>query len=358
MPPSSRSADSELKSSNESVGFERTASLGKEVVIGTEDDLARPDSPSRESSELRRVFAEEPTQLESDRSETTSLEEPRDAIPFAAEDTVPENSFVGESPPFPSTGLSNAELIAARVLSSPGVPDAAVDQVQSSTAFPDPTLSRKAIKHSTDEAAEPSASVKHKDPLEVRITPIATTETTISGPSTDPKSPKNDSKVSAWLKSKFSRHTSKSAKPDIKDTTESNSNNSGGNTPVVAEGSSKYNLGPDKSLVEDVAMAGEELPNGRGKKSIDDDLYAASSSELLKKRQGNTYSPTISLSSGEGGRGRMEFRREDTSSSHGEEFEEARDHFDTENLTPPTVFRDKGRSSDSPVRDSKFLEDL
>ncbi len=43
-----------------------------------------------------------------------------------------------------------------------------------------------------------------------------------------------------------------------------------------------------------------------------------------------------------------------------EQFEEARDTFDSEVLKPPRTLGDGGvgRGSDSPVRDSKFSEDL
>lgn len=328
-------------------------------MIDTTDELIQPEVSSRESSELRRVLAEEPTQLdsingESDRSETRSLEEPLWAEPNAVEDVVSERSIAGESLPAPSTGLSNAELIAARVLSSPVVPDEAAEEVQSSSAFPDATLPSRP---STKEVAEPLESMKHTDPVEVRIAPIAVTQTTISGPSTDPKSPKGDSKVSAWLKSKFSRRTSKPAKPETKDTSE-NSKTPVGGTPAATQGSSNISLDQDKSSVRDVAMAGKEGLDAQGKRAVDDDLYATSGSEPMKKQQEHASSSTISLSSGEGARGRTELRREETVSSHGEEFEEARDHFDTELTPPAAVFKDKGRGSDSPVRDSRFLEDL
>ena len=360
MPVFPESPDSELKSAEESIGLERTT--GQESVTKNTDGLIQPESSSRESSELRRVLAEEPTQLDSvagdsDRSEMRSLEEPLRAEPNVLEDVVSEHSIARERLPAPSTSLDNAELIAARVLSSPVVPDAATEEIQPTSAYPDATLSNEPSKVSAKGGTEPPASMKNKDPIEIQIAPISITETTISGPSTDPKSPKGDSKVSAWLKSKFSRRTSKPAKPEIKDATENNSKTPVKSTPAVALGSSNIGIDQDKSSVRDVAMAGKEGMNTHDKRVVDDDSYAASGTEPMRQQQEHASSSTISLSSGEGARGRTELRREETSSSHGELFEEARDHFDTE-LTPPAAFKDKGRGSDSPVRDSKFLEDL
>ena len=49
--------------------------------------------------------------------------------------------------------------------------------------------------------------------------------------------------------------------------------------------------------------------------------------------------------------------RESSDEEAGEQFEEARDTFDREALKPPKALTE-GRGSDSPVRDSKFSEDL
>ena len=89
----------------------------------------------------------------------------------------------------------------------------------------------------------------------------------------------------------------------------------------------------------------------------DDDLYAASVPPRQRREQSS--SPSISsISSDEDTRGRSAIRREETESSHDDEFEEALDHFDEEALAPPTALAEVGRVSGSPVRDSKFQEIL
>ncbi len=51
-------------------------------------------------------------------------------------------------------------------------------------------------------------------------------------------------------------------------------------------------------------------------------------------------------------------KESESSTGGGEEFEEARDTFDTEKLSPPGVIGGTERKSDSPARDSKFSEHL
>lgn len=349
------------RKSVESLNLEYTAGVQKETGPDAANESIRPEQVTRESSKLRRVLAEEPTQLDSvsghsDRADAVSLEEPVDAEGVAAYGTETESKGVQKTQP-DSSGLSDAELIAARVLSSPIIkPYTSTDRYSLSSPFLEPTLSSETTKTSTNEAAESSAPLKHKDPIEVRIAPPATTETTISGPSSGPKSPKSDSKVSSWLKSKFSRRTSKPPKPESHDP-----ENSGkapiSSVPTPTAGASS-GLNRDDSSVREVAMAGKMDDGADNWKVLDDDLYVAPGSEPVMKRQQNTSSSVSSLSDVEGTRGRSELRREMTGSSESEEFEEARDHFDSEELAPPASFNNNGRASDSPVRDSKFQEDL
>lgn len=53
-------------------------------------------------------------------------------------------------------------------------------------------------------------------------------------------------------------------------------------------------------------------------------------------------------------------KESESSTGGGEEFEEARDTFDSEKLSPPAagIVGGTERKSDSPARDSKFSEDL
>ena len=55
-----------------------------------------------------------------------------------------------------------------------------------------------------------------------------------------------------------------------------------------------------------------------------------------------------------------ESRQSESSAGGGDEFEEARDRFDMEKLSPPApgAIGGTGSKNDSPARDSKFSEDL
>ena len=254
---------------------------------------------------------------------------------------------------------------------------------------------------------EPSTATKHDTPIAARVAPAlpaATTETTVSGPSTSKSTKDRDTgKVSAWLKTKFSRRTSKPAKPD--------------STTAPAEGKEKGFVGgasltgPNASntssdhgdSMREVAMAGKDTAPTTaeappGSTTANDDLYSTSSRSLhtgptaagALQRESLSSASISSLSSDEDTRGRSviprerepitqnEFVREEIDKGHidpaltrslkesesstagGEEFEEARDAFDTEKLSPPAagILGGTGRQSDSPARDSKFSEDL
>lgn len=283
----------------------------------------------------------------------------------AGDDAKPEKNpaAIGESvnPASPS----NAELTAMCVIAAP------MDMPKIDIASP--SSSQKGKLGNTAEAisvdaeddkhtsAAPTESVvrlpkpvKHNDPLEVRIaSPI--TETTISGSSTTSKSPKGESKVSSWLKTKFSRRTSKPPKPEISDPIKSSSSNFIATGTAVTPNTSCKSQTGDTPLPRDVGIDETERSNLDDESRVGE-LHAAN--QPGKQREGSISSSVGSLSNGEGDRGRSDLRREETSSSRSDDFEEARDHFDTESLAPPAGLREFGRGSDSPVRDSKFQEDL
>lgn len=189
-----------------------------------------------------------------------------------------------------------------------------------------------------------------------------TIHTTATGPQTSSTVPKGESKVSSWLKNKFSRRASKASKPEVMPTVESSSDAVETGAPEkVHVASTTSDDGHDPS-VREVAMAGrqesQESDERRPAEEDDDHDHIAPGAEDGGKARRRSTSSVSSLSShGETGRGRSDLRRADTVSSQGEEFEEARDHFD-EKLAPPPTFGTVGRVSDSPVRDSRFQEDL
>ena len=273
--------------------------------------------------------------------------------------STPHPVSVEESTPA-SMSQEHALSVAERVLSTPVVDDQTQETGEAPVA-PD-------VVASPNVAAETPAAVVAAPAISgeragVQVEP--TTHTTATGPQTSPTSPKGESKVSSWLKNKFSRRTSKAtSKPEVMPTTETSSKVvAGGATPEAGHGASTTSVGHHESSVREVAMAGRQESGGPDEREgaaveDDDDLYAASGRENIGQARRRSTSSVSSLSSdGVAGRGRSGLRREEAASSPGEEFEEARDHFD-EKLAPPPTFGTVGRVSDSPVRDSRFQEDL
>ncbi len=285
----------------------------------------------------------------------------------------------------PVTDPDHAELVAARVLSAPvfadegpPVPDITPSGIlEQAAAVPLPTAEPSSNNIAPKDEVEPSTittttkptksttltkPVKHTEPVTSRIAPASTTQTTISGPSTSTKELKGESKVSSWLKSKFSSsRNSKAAKPsETKETAAGSTSKEkafvGGVALTGPSAASNSSLEPVTSSVREVAMAGRQPAAVLDGPGDDDDLYAASVPR--RKRPEHSSSPSISsVSSDEDTRGRSAIRREETESSHDDDFEEALDHFD-EALVPPTALAEVGRVSGSPVRDSRFQEIL
>ena len=243
------------------------------------------------------------------------------------------------------------------------------------------------------------------------------TKTTVSAG--DPKSPtkdaKSEGKVSSWLKNKLKRG-SKTAKSPSEAGKEAPSEGAPqekgfvGGAALAATSNSSVNRTGTGDSEREVAMAGKPLasaPAATATKTTYGDLYTASPAAAGQPRRSLSSSSISSLSSSEDeARGRTRLPREPKPMTHNlrqslrgehpvgpiaaggaeavdpapaaagtgrnldrdsssdedpsEEFEEAKDTFDSEALRPPrTVGADAaGRASDSPVRDSKFSEDL
>ncbi len=266
---------------------------------------------------------------------------------------------------------------------------------------------------------EPSSTAKHDAPVAATVAPaiapaapVATTETTVSGPSTSKA--KESKGVSSWLKTKFSRRASKPIKPEA--TTDNNEKGFvGGANLTGAEASNTTGSDHGDSSMREVAMAGKDTPRAPATTTDDavvspttDDGLRDASPKATGALRHSTSSPSISsLSSDEDTRGRSAVPRErepltagefvrsevnegervdptlasphvaadapnvdpalirshekapSSSAGGGDEFEETRDTFDSERLSPRAAGIVGGeRKSDSPARDSKFLEDL
>lgn len=266
---------------------------------------------------------------------------------------------------------------------------------------------------------EPSSTAtKHDAPVVARvapvIAPVATTETTVSGPSFSSKA-KDSKGVSSWLKTKFSRRASKPIKPET--TTDSKDKGFIGGATLTGGEASNTSSDHGHSSMREVAMAGRDTPRVPANTiysavvspTTDDGHSDASPKATGALRQSTSSLSISSLSSDEDTRGRSSVPREreppltarefvrsrtkdgdhvdpalagphdvateapnvdpaltrsqgkasSSSAAGGEEFEEARDTFDSEKLSPPAAGIVGGeRKSDSPARDSKFLEDL
>ncbi len=205
--------------------------------------------------------------------------------------------------------------------------------------------------------------------------PLTTTTATELPATTQATSPqKGDSKVKSWLKSRF--RTSSKAQNDLEDD---------GKKPGFIGGAALTGAGvgdgsPDRAKsdsMREVAMV------GRSSTREDEDLYGSSEKAVSPvdgpAERAASRSPSISSMSSsdvdEAGkekapRGRRGFKERllgksatKESADDNDEFEEARDTFDEEKLTPPpkltTLTGTSTKSSNSPSRErSKFTEDL
>ena len=348
-----------------------------EPIDPDDDDLQRPM--------LRTTLTEE-IMLQAEEEKRTSMLAETVEFVSSTGNTGADNAGVAAPKPL------DASDVAKRVFSAP-----VVDLSEQATVpIPSPEKSISTdIQPTTPPPTEPSApSTKPAEVLHRRIVPpAATTETTVTGPLPAQKQPKSEGKVSSWLKNKL-RRSSKPAKPESSkaDTPESAGNEKGfvgGASLTAATSASKSSTNPSKDgSVREVAMVGKSLSTAPAPTSTsttspaevtsaalptdvasndddnDDDLYAASTQDKGPKHSTRSSSPVSSLSSDEGEhpRGRSQLRREVTGSDENggeQEFEEARDHFETEQLAPPAPLKGTlGMASNSPVRDSKFSEDL
>ena len=257
---------------------------------------------------------------------------------------------------------------------------------------------------------EPSTTTKHETSVATRVVPTipaATTETTVSGPSTSKSAKDKDTgKVSSWLKTKFSRRASKPTKPESTSApVEGKEKAFVGGASLTGTDASNTSSDHGESSMREVAMAGKDIASPTTEAppvspTAQDDLYSASTRNVATgptatgalQRESLSSASISSLSSDEDTRrGRSAIPRErepttqnqilrqetdkghidpaltgraeeasESSTGAGDEFEETRDTFDTEKLSPPPagILGGTERKSDSPARDSKFSEDL
>ena len=153
-----------------------------------------------------------------------------------------------------------------------------------------------------------------------------------------PSSPESGGKVKNWLKTKFSRRMSKGQKGSAEKDAEKGDKDKGfvGGAALTSANPNDSNpsLGAKSSSVRDVAMA------GKGKEPV------AEEADERVGRSAHRDDEVSSVSSME---------PDAVVKEHDDEFQEARDNFD-EDLAPPPTF--PAEKSSSPVRDSKFTEEI
>lgn len=332
----------------------------------------RPELRLSESMELKKLLAKQPIQFdqahdesecyESAFSEKGQLQLP--TPPIKDEETLPDSPLQTNS----------ARIIAARVISSPVLSNTTSDIIPSTnTTNISSTESRKvsadvlvrgenseAIIFSkpcqthTKENSGPSTILGRKETAEGRdLQIIPTTRSTVSVSALEPNQPKDDS-IASWLKSKFNRRTSKPAKPEAQDLQDIGANcqvKDATHSAVVSELKESSNIqnADDNSSLLEVIMVGNDAAKCENNKST------KLGTEIFSNSDNSKHSVSASEGKAEG---RPKFIRAETGSSVSEEFEEARDHFESENLAPPAFSQVVGRGSSSPMRDSRFQENL
>lgn len=285
------------------------------------------------------------------------------------EDVILKRSTTQSKESIRSTGLINAAVITARVMSAPVETDytdvdtsleIVLSKDGSGSTDNKVLLSEEATildkANSEEVAREPTKSEQSKTSLEATTVPSSTVHTTISGPSITPKSPKGESKVSSWLKTKFYRRPSKPVKTEINDPIKKSSSDfiaaAPSFVPIRSDDEEPHNESAESRTHIESREVSDNAQERLSETNID------TRPQLGRQEHLSISSSIGSVSSSEGTRGRPELRREQTSSSHGDNFEEAQDSFESGKLAPPMVLRDKAHGSDSPVRDSRFQENL
>lgn len=252
-----------------------------------------------------------------------------------------------------------------------------------------------------------TATPAREQPSTKTTVTAGTPSATFSKPTPKETEGKSEGKVASWLKTKFARRSSKPAKPAISDPTPiENAPEKGfiGGANLTGATNTSANRSETADSEREVAMAGKPAapdttdntnkdlydvpPAAKPRRSLSSSsISSLSSDEDIEDVRGRNRLPReptpmthnlkgtlrgqplqgaaaadgpenveVAPSAGETGRN---LRRESTDDA--DEFEEARDTFDSEALPPPRSVGEGaavGRGSDSPARDSKFHEVL
>lgn len=314
----------------------------------TDADLTGHESPNKSPIEAEpRSVADEANEANATSEVDPTLLDPALREPVVNEGSMPEKNYGERRPSDPS----HAELVAARVLSAPSITDVPIEEAIKTV--PGATNVRQdfvADPSHPSEATVPDENNVHQgliaDPSHASETTTAPDETNVhhnlmpdpshpgeatvldginvhqdlvpdpshlsGATNTAPRSPKGESRVTSWLKSKFSRRTAKSPGPLI-----------------------------EKSSQDPVGL--------------EDD-------EGHKESPRRTSQSVSSISSDDGAEEAVPALRQRTSSGSHEDFKEAHDHLDSgkdsEERVVSGTSKNVRHSHDNQVRDSKFQENL
>jgi len=331
----------------------------EEIVPAVNEDIAPASAADRD-----------PTAIEEGPApprEETEVMVIKDLEPIAVEDSVPvaEEHLIPEN-----VGMDTAEEIVGRVFTAP--------VTTSSEAVKVPDLSsNQTIPSTQSEETKPSTTAANTEatrgsttttPVEQRIAPPAVaTEAITQSPPASPKQ-EHGTKLTSWLKNKLHRDSgSKSSKPTITETMKP-SPESSKSTPIPTVSTitaPATSTSQTPSSVREAAMAGKQHntsmaampPRSRSRST---DISSLSSDEPTTLAHTSLQVEPVSAVEAETSRGRtksQDLEKVSTvTSGEGEEFEEAKDHFDAKKLPAPSF--PKERVAESPVRDSKFVEIL
>lgn len=268
-----------------------------------------------------------------------------------------------------SSDPSHAEVVATRVLNASSITDASIKDTTTSdelrqAAEPGPSENthrdvapdQSQPTKTPGSAGEPSELTEKNVSSDAGPKPLISTQGASDGPLAGPKSPKGESRVASWLKTKFGRRTAKSNEPQIgkkgQDSIDPSSLNKSG---PEDEESHKNTSSPDESNFHNEAQLASITELGQP------DSNALSESQPVAQLRRTSHSIS-SISGDEDATGSAPTQKQRTSSSH-DEFKEAQDHLDFEQeideAATSTALRDAaGPGSDKHNRDSKFQENL
>lgn len=272
--------------------------------------------------------------------------------------------------------------------------DSAEPTTEYRTIDPDSTISPEPITENRTTDPDSTTLPEHSEPIEQRIAPpllsaeatageVPTTEIPASAaqPSSSSKVDQN-TKLSAWLKTKFSRNKDKPSKLSGSETTPASTRPEGTTKAEAPSGHSSAANESTSTSHEDTVVgnnslheqSSRELGTSKVENPVTGRPYLTSIPQIAAhsmEKPSRSHSSSVSaLSSDEptmseqDTRGRSSSQaqehKSDGEGSISEEFEEAKDHFETDTLPLPSFEPGNraGKISDSPVRDSRFKENL